>query len=264
VVLAAGSLGSTELLLRCRDQHATLRGLSDRLGHGWSSNGDFLTPAFYPARRLSPTRGPTITCAIDFLDGARDGARFFVEDGGFPDVVGNSVADLAATAAHIGGAYRVVFEALRLAASDSDPLDCVMPWFGQAADAADGRLHLGRSVLHPLDGHRLALDWDVTASEAAVQGLVDAHRELSTATGGSPMVPVTWSWMKDLITPHPLGGCAMADGPHGGVVGADGQVFGHPGLYVADGSVIPRALGLNPSRTITALAEHIAAGMLAG
>src|SRR5690606_39095177 len=53
VVLAAGSIGSTELLLRCRDQHRTLPALSGRLGKGWLSNGDFMTPAFYDHRTIS-------------------------------------------------------------------------------------------------------------------------------------------------------------------------------------------------------------------
>src|SRR5690606_28691186 len=90
VFLAAGSLGSTEILLRSRDQYRTLMGLP-ALGKGWSSNGDFLTPAFYKDRTLSPSVGPTITSAIDFLDGSEKGARFFVEDGGFPNVIGNYV-----------------------------------------------------------------------------------------------------------------------------------------------------------------------------
>ena len=44
---------------------------------------------------------------------------------------------------------------------------------------------------------------------------------------------------------------------------SDGEVFGHPGLYVADGAIFPKAVGLNPSRTIAALAEHIAGRMTA-
>ena len=47
-----------------------------------------------------------------------------------------------------------------------------------------------------------------------------------------------------------------------GVVDESGNVFGYPGLYVADGSIIPRPLGVNPSRTIAAVAEHIAAGIV--
>jgi cholesterol oxidase len=59
-----------------------------------------------------------------------------------------------------------------------------------------------------------------------------------------------------LVTPHPLGGCPMGLTPALGVVDDGGRVFGHPGLYVMDGSVIPRALGRNPSKTIAALAER--------
>ena len=89
VVLAAGSLGSTELLLRCRDQYRTLPEISPFLGCNWSSNGDFLTPAVYENRAVSPTQGPTITCAVDFLDGEVGDARFFIEDGGIPNVLQN-------------------------------------------------------------------------------------------------------------------------------------------------------------------------------
>jgi cholesterol oxidase len=53
----------------------------------------------------------------------------------------------------------------------------------------------------------------------------------------------------------------MATDVSRGVVDFRGQVFNYPGLYVADGSIVPKALGLNPSRTIAALAEHIAAGI---
>jgi cholesterol oxidase len=58
-------------------------------------------------------------------------------------------------------------------------------------------------------------------------------------------------------TAHILGGCSMADSPDDGVVGFDGQVFGYPNLFVADGSVVPANLGVNPSLTITALSEYI-------
>ncbi len=73
VILAAGSLGSTELLLQCRDVHRSLPNISAFLGRNWSSNGDFLTPALHPMREVKPTRGPTITSAIDLLDGTVDG-----------------------------------------------------------------------------------------------------------------------------------------------------------------------------------------------
>ncbi len=260
VILAAGSLGSTELLLRCRDEHRTLTQISDRLGFGWSSNGDFLTPAIYAGRDISPTRGPTISSAIDFLDGSIDGLRFFVEDGGFPDVIGNTVGELAAIGKQAGGVVGKAFALLALLARNSDPLDNVMPWFGQAVDAANGRLTLERGLFGGRS--KLDLDWDIADSEATIQAMVDMHKKLSAETGGLPIEPPYWRWLKDLITPHPLGGCALGDGPDTGVVDADGQVFGHPGLYVADSAIFPKAIGLNPSRTIAALAEHISQQMI--
>jgi cholesterol oxidase len=135
-VVAAGSLGSTELLLRCRDEHRSLPALSPTLGRGWCANGDFLTPALYFDRDVAPTRGPTITTAIDYLDGSDGGHRYFVEDGGFPDVIGNA---LLATLAR-GPVGRQVFDgwraALAAATRGRDPMSVVMPWFGQAVDSA--------------------------------------------------------------------------------------------------------------------------------
>jgi cholesterol oxidase len=57
-------------------------------------------------------------------------------------------------------------------------------------------------------------------------------------------------------TAHILGGAAIAPSRDEGVIGEDAQVFGHPGLYVCDGSMVPANLGVNPSLTITALTEH--------
>ncbi|WP_415842195.1 GMC family oxidoreductase, partial [Paracidovorax anthurii] len=70
------------------------------------------------------------------------------------------------------------------------------------------------------------------------------------------MVPPTWTLLRNLVTPHPLGGCNMGLTAANGVVDAQGRVFGYEGLYVMDGAIVPRALGLNPSRTIAALAER--------
>jgi len=59
------------------------------------------------------------------------------------------------------------------------------------------------------------------------------------------------------ITAHILGGCVIGPDPDRGVVDDGGRVYGHQGLYVADGSIVPANLGVNPSLTITALAEHV-------
>jgi cholesterol oxidase len=58
-------------------------------------------------------------------------------------------------------------------------------------------------------------------------------------------------------TAHILGGCSMGESPEKGVVDFKGKIFGYKNLFVADGSVIPANLGVNPSLTITALSEYI-------
>jgi cholesterol oxidase len=87
------------------------------------------------------------------------------------------------------------------------------------------------------------------------------HVKLSAATGGTPVVPPTWSLLHNLVTPHPLGGACMGDSVLNGVVNHAGEVFNYRNLYVIDGSTVPEALGVNPSRTIGALAER-AAGIM--
>ena len=86
----------------------------------------------------------------------------------------------------------------------------------------------------------------------------------------------TWGWpvfrnisscfpVRHNITVHGLGGCILADSPEQGVVSGDpgqrGQAFGYQGLYVADGSILPSAVGANPIATISATAEWIAEGI---
>lgn len=260
VVVAAGSIGSSELLLRCRDRDRTLPGLSPRLGHRWSANGDFVTPAFYRGREISPTRGPTISSCIDFRDGGVDGQSVFVEDGGFPDLLGNLLLPLSRTWLGRRQIRRMGLLPGGLAAAirNRDPLEHVMPWFGQSHDLSNGELYLGRPWYAPWRSDVLKMRWNYRPNAAVMQAISALHHRLSGVTGGVPVTPPTWSLLHHLITPHPLGGCVMGESADDGVVDHAGAVFGYPGLYIADGSTIPTSLGTNPSRTIAALAERAA------
>ena len=218
---------------------------------------------FYAASDPRMSQDGYLSCATCHLDGDQDGNRFFVEDGGFPDVLGNSLKDVAETLSKSHGGLGAVLALADKLAGDRDPLHFVMPWFGQAMDAPDGRMYLGRPWWKFWARKSLQMDWDVAGSQAVVSAMVDMHKRLSAATGGTAVEPPTWTLFRDLITPHPLGGCGMADDARNGVVDAKGRVYGHPGLYVADGAIFPGPVGLNPSRTIAALAEHIAGAMIA-
>jgi cholesterol oxidase len=255
VIVAAGSLGSTELLLRCRDINKTLPDLSPFLGTNWSSNGDFLTPAFYDTRNVDPSHGPTITCAIDFLDRSFRDQSFWIEDGGFPNLLIDYVNRIDASPVTNESA-KLLLDAFRHLFARPGPASNVMPWFAQGVDAANGTLSMHRSLWtgEPC----LALDWDIETSKRVIEAVIAKHLEFSAATGGHPVVPPTWSLLHMLITPHPLGGCGMGSTELKGVVDHTGEVFNYKNLYVIDGAIVPEALGVNPSRTIGALAERAA------
>ena len=257
VVVSAGSMGSTELMLHCRDVARTLPKLSTRLGYGWSSNGDFLTPAFH-TREVEPTQGPTITSAISFLYGDPNKRKFWIQDGGFPNVVANWLTHATAADARVQTFLTFVNKAIR----DHGPLKNVMPWFAQGIDAANGRLSFKRRWWFA-GARRLDLDWDIDKSAAVIEAIIAMHKELAKATGGKALVPPSWSLDRYLITPHPLGGCNMAGSAARGVVDHKGEAFGYRNLFVIDGAMVPEALGVNPSRSIAALAER-ALGLIVG
>jgi cholesterol oxidase len=75
-------------------------------------------------------------------------------------------------------------------------------------------------------------------------------------TGGIAQSSVTEALFNIPTTAHILGGAVIAADANGGVVDADQRVFGYQNLLVCDGSAIPANVGVNPSLTITALAEH--------
>ena len=85
----------------------------------------------------------------------------------------------------------------------------------------------------------------------------EVTRRLALKMDGLPLSQVTEAAFDASSTAHILGGCCMGTSPANGVVGTNGEVFGHPNMFIADGSVVPANLGVNPSLTITALSEYI-------
>jgi cholesterol oxidase len=259
VVVAAGSLGTTELLLRCRDDYKTLPALSPLLGMHWSSNANFLSMGSYASDkgRVKQSTGVAISSLLDFTDGSFKNERFAIEDDGFPNVIVNALK--AYLDNHVvTSTGTALLEALEHHLREDYLLSDLMMWLGAGMDAADGQLRLKRHglIAGKLD---LDLDWDPEGSQGVFDAIAEMQKNLTQATGGRWFVPPTWSVFKNLLTLHPLGGCKMGVSPETGVVDHLGQAFGYPNLIVADGAIVPTSTGRNPSHTIAALAERIAA-----
>jgi cholesterol oxidase len=275
VVVSAGSLGSTQLLLKCRDVHKTLPGLPASLGRRFSGNGDMLfSGALGVDRVVEPGEGPSITIGADF---SRKGSkhRIYIEDLGFPNPflwllegtlpsVSRSWGLVRAAGSYLGAMLdlhsknhsRVGFESDNLFAGNRT--ERFLPFLGMGSDAADGVLSLDANG-------DIDLAWDPAASMEMFLEMEQGFKELAAGLGGHYLRSILWQWpFRRLLTAHPLGGCVMSDAPDAGVVNDRGEVWGHPGLFVVDGAIIPGALTVNPSMTITALAERAAYWMIHG
>jgi cholesterol oxidase len=263
VVLAAGTLGSSRLLLHNRKR---LPELSPALGSRFSGNGDALGGAFDPsARRLKRAEmhiGPVMTGRLD-LWAER---RFMLADGALPEAFTGLLAvvrgangltgwrrhlllRLRALAAWLGLSDQPVTpRSVRLAERPPITDSIVFLMIGQ--DAADGQIRLT-----PLFG-RLDIRWSDKASRRLFDAMRETTERLASLAGADAYFALNGGPLGKFITVHPLGGCPMADDPQDGVVDQHGRVNGYPGLVVADGSVVPTALGVNPAKTIAALAER--------
>ena len=107
-------------------------------------------------------------------------------------------------------------------------------------------------------------DWTIDASAQYFDRVREIMEQMSAVWGAKHFQDNLLWYFRRVITVHPLGGCPMGDSRGTGVVDSFGEVFGHPGLYVADGSVMPGPVGANPSLTIAALSNRFADGILHG
>lgn len=260
VFLAAGSLGTTELLLRARDLDRTLPNLSARLGQQWSANGDFFAGLLDSRLPIAPTYGPAVAAAADATE-----QGFYVLEGAIPSSLVTGHRTSITFLARLTSLLRLSFLRRRqepaIAGSCGDEeyaglLRHMGAFFLMGRDASNGRLVLDAKG-------KLQLVWDWRESEALLARMRRYLEELGRGYGGAMLIPQPW-WPLTLGTVHPLGGCPMGRDASEGVVDSFGQVFGYDNLYVCDGSIIPRALGVPPSMTIAALAEHVAENAVIG
>jgi cholesterol oxidase len=290
VVISAGTFGSTEILLRSREQGLHL---SKRLGKRFSANGDMISvhydgsePVKAAPEEHSKFRergvGPTITGK--FSSGDTRANRVVVEELAVPGALHRLFREIVTT-----GALPVQLgrkDTSRHGANDDDPaavhpgrIERTQVFAAMGNDGAKGELEL-------VDGWRKAgpdgairVEWD-KAGDAAIYGAEDALLAKSEAGGGMYLRSPLWKPLPEslsrmlsgkkpdgsLLTVHPLGGCPMGEDWKEGVVDDLGRVYDpfdpadlarvHPGLLVLDGSIVPVALGINPLLTITALAER--------
>lgn len=282
VVLAAGSLGSTEILLRSKNNG--LLNLSNQVGARFSGNGDFLGFAYNCDEKINgigfghrPPEdngkerekvGPCITGIIDlrYKEPVEEG--YLIEEGSIAGAFGGLLPGLLSASSALLGTD-----------TDSGVRDKAKEkareWESFVGGPYRGAIHNTQTFLTmchegdlgqmKLEDDRLRIHWPGVGSQPIFKTVEDKQTEATAALGGTYLQnPVANKIMgEDLVTVHPLGGCVMADSADKGVVNHKGQVFSgtegaavYDTLYVSDGAVIPRPLGVNPLFTISAVAER--------
>lgn len=267
VVLGAGALGSTYLLMRNR---GGLPGLSAALGRNMSGNGDLLGFMLNAQSGGSPTtvegyRGPVITSTVRV---ERDDQLAYVQDAGFPEFMSWMVetANAPKTAKRAAG---VLWKRARAhLRRDWNPQigpdlqnlvgagtlsSSSMPLLGMGIDMADGRFGL--------QDNRLSCDWTIDQSSKHFSLIRETMETICDAANADFKLNPTWL-MRRVVTVHALGGCPAAETAADGVVDPWGQAHGVDGLWVVDGAALPGPVGPNPSLTIAAFADRAAEKMI--
>jgi choline dehydrogenase-like flavoprotein len=299
VILAAGTFGSSEILMR--SQSPALR-FSRELGRHFSANGDAIAVLYKERREVNavadettpvePDRkvGPTITGVLDL----RDDGGMVIEEIAIPGALARVFQEVVTT---VNALHSLVeADTGRHVDDGTVPDPCAVDasairrssvFVMMGDDGAGGELQLvGDHEAADAGDGAIRVAWPRLRERALFARQIDRLRTLveDAGTGGRVLANPLWRLVPDemsflfdnrlgpLLTVHPLGGCAMALTRDAGVVNEKGQVFdalqasadaAWPTLAVLDGSVVPSALAINPALTIAALALRAVEGLRA-
>ena len=257
MVLAGGVLGTTELLMANRTRWGTLPRVSDVVGTKVRTNSEAFAATLHPP-------GTDVTAGATISSHFYPDARTHVTNNRFPK------------------SYSFMKYYLSPAVSDQDPrarrratLAALArhPWQATAnVRARDWYRRLTvLTVMQHVD-NELALNyrrrpwgWSMGSASAAGRPPVPSHLAqadaagfaVAEASGGSAYGTLLDSLLGIGATAHILGGAVIGASPATGVIDADHRVFGYTGLRVLDGAAVPSNIGVNPSLTITAMAERV-------
>ena len=266
VVLAAGTWGTQQLLHRMRASAALTR-ISDAVGRLTRTNSEALDGAV--STRVPDSagyaRGVAITTSFHIDD------RTHVENVRYGP--GSNLMGALATvlvpgdrsfgrrlALLLGALIRHPIRQFRLADLHRWSERGIIALVMQTADSSltlSLRRRFGRDVLTSRQGHGAPNPSYLPQAHRAVAAIAErmqGETRVRTEPRGS------WPEVFGIpLTAHFLGGAVISDSPDRGVVDPWNRVWGHPGIHVLDGAAVPANPGVNPSLTITALAERAVA-----
>jgi cholesterol oxidase len=260
VIFAGGVMGTVPLLLAMREDPAGLPKLSPRVGDSVRTNNEALMGIIAPSEGEDLSKGIAITSILhtdehSHLEPVRYGAgSSFFRTMVLPYSPGPTVLARAAGAVR-GFAARPGLWARALTVKDFSSHSQILLYMRTLESTIS--LRLGRSALTGFKrGLVTTLDDPSRAPTPFMPEATDLARRFEEKLKGVTMTLLTETLMGTPSTAHILGGACIGESAETGVIDAKHQVFGYPGLYVADGSAMSANPGVNPSLTITAMTER--------
>ncbi len=259
VVFAGGVLGTMKLLLRCRDEAKTLPGLSPVLGDEVRTNSESIIGVRFAGKaRPDYSRGIAIAAGVNpDQDTKIEAVRYSRGSNAMallsmPLIKAKTpLGRIAELAAYL---VRHPVRFLRALNPVGFATDTVILLVMQSLDS---KLKFAWKRRW-LTGFRKSLDAEYPNGARPPRHIEAGNRfaeEMAAAHGGQAGGSIA-DVLGMSVTAHILGGCPMGAGAADGVIDGDHRVFNYPGLFVVGGAAVPANLGVNPSLTITAMAER--------
>ncbi|NKF22104.1 GMC oxidoreductase [Solimonas marina] len=255
VVMSGSSLGTMELLFRLK-QSGSLPNVSDQLGNGVRTNAESILGVRFPGKDVDMSRGVAIGSSIHLDEHTHIEATRYTRGA---DAMG------LMTTALVGGKPGWTRIFVWLWAALMHPIS----FLRMSNPVGFARQTLIFLVMQTVEGSlrmRLKRRWfwpfaRLLSSEgdAIPTFIPEANaftEKVAKQFGGAPMTTITEILFNVPFTAHCMGGCAIGADAGSGVIDTQNRVFNYRNLYVVDGSMIGSNLGVNPSLTITALAER--------
>lgn len=259
VIVAAGAIGTLELLFRCRDETKSLHKISAQLGTRVRTNSENILGVTARKQDVDYSKGIAITSIFNANDVTRVEPVRFADGQNFNRVM---------TAPLIEGTNNLFMRLLKMLWSILfHPWDFLYSkFFSRWARFSTillvmqteenlTRIRLGRSFF-TFGRKGLVLQHDKEHSAESLPLAHEITRTFAEKVDGIPAAVFTDSLLNFPSTAHLMGGVPFGNDDTDGVIDLNFEVFNYPGLYVIDGSVMPANPGVNPSLTITALAEY--------
>ncbi len=260
VVFSAGALGTQRLLFRCREVTGSLPKLSHRLGDMVRTNSEALLGSSSRDLRTDYSKGLAIT-SIFYADSVTT-----IEPVRYP--AGSSLMRFLASPLieKSGGILSRILRSVSLMLLN--PLDSlityVLPGWAKRTtiilvmQTEDNRIRmrLGRSLFTLFRKSLITIPDEEHNIPSKIDIGHQVTRRFAARIQGIAAGSINEGLLNIPMTAHILGGCSMGRDDQEGVVDVRCQVHNYPGLYVVDGSIVPANPGVNPSLTITALAEY--------